>query len=120
MDEGAEWIHLGAAEHSEAKRLKSALEDLGVELQILSDPESCSTGGCKPKLEIMVRKRDLEKVKSFFERERLRDLGELEHDQALADVVFDPEQENAHCPACGTEFSTKLTECPDCGLCFGG
>jgi rRNA maturation endonuclease Nob1 len=33
--------------------------------------------------------------------------------------VFDPENPTAVCPACGTEFSTHLGECSDCGLAFG-
>jgi rRNA maturation endonuclease Nob1 len=43
----------------------------------------------------------------------------LDFDPEVVGQVFDPDKEQATCPACATEFSTKESECPECGLCFG-
>ena len=112
-------VLLGVVEYAEGKRLKSALADRGVQLELKSNPETCTTG-CKPTVEIHIREEDVAVVRAFMEQEKARSLDGLEFDASLANEVFDPEKETARCPACGTEFSTKLTECPDCGLGFSG
>jgi hypothetical protein len=116
--EDSEYVLLGAVDYAEAKRLKSALEDRGVILKIVSNPESCGTGGCSPKLELFARQEDLPKFQEFIVEERTRALGGLDHEAGLADEVFDSEKESARWPACGTSFATTQSECPDCGLCF--
>jgi hypothetical protein len=118
--EDSEYVLLGAADYSEAKRLKAALEERGVILNLVSNPESCGTGGCMPQLEMFARAIDVVRVQEFLAAERSLSMGDLQHAPGLADEVFDTEKEIAKCPACGTDFSTKLNECPDCGLCFGG
>ena len=115
-----EWVTLGEVEYGEAKRLQAVLAERGVQMLLASNPDSCGTGGCKPKLEVRVPSQSMELVRAFFEEERKRSMDGLEHDASLGDEVFDPERATARCPACGTEFSTQLKECPDCGLCFGG
>jgi hypothetical protein len=107
---------------SEGKRLRFALAELGVELELRTNPETCSTGGCTPTVEVYVPASGADQLRAFLEEEHRRDmggLGELAPVPGAESLVFDREQPQATCPACGTCFDTKLTECPDCGLCFG-
>lgn len=115
--EDSEYVQVGEAPVSEAKRLKAILEGRGVILQLASDPDNCNS--CSPKVALYVRPGDLEKFKALLSEEHARSLGDLTPDARLADAVFDSEKDEAVCPACGMVFSTKLTECPDCGLGFG-
>lgn len=115
-----ESVVLGVMSISEAKRIQSAMEDRGVRLRLVSNPHTCTTGGCTPTVELHALSADLEAVKAFFLAERERNHGGLEFNPELLDEVFDPEKESARCPACGDVFSTSLAECPGCGLGFGG
>jgi hypothetical protein len=117
VSDSAEWVEVGEVAFGEAKRLKAILEDRGIELRLASDPDQCNS--CSPKIRIALRSLDVERFQAFLREEHVRSLGDLVHAPELADVVFDPEQADATCPACGTVFSTKLAECPDCGLGFG-
>lgn len=111
-------ILLGIAEFGEAKRIQYCLEERGVGVRLRSDPETCGTGGCKPKVELWGLSKDVEAVRKFFLEEKTRALEGLEFDPALEEAVFDPDAAEALCPACGTKFPTSLKECPDCGLVF--
>src|SRR4051794_38708381 len=114
-------ILLGVIDLVEAKRIRDQLEEQGVELTIKNNPETCGSGGCKPRVEVYATEIDMPKVREYFQRERIQSLESLDVDPsfvlALESEVFDPEKESARCPACGTDFSTKLVECPECGLC---
>ena len=110
---------LGTIDFNEAKRIRSVLEDRGVKVEIVNNPDTCSTGGCKPTVEVYIQESDRVAVQAFIEEEKAREMAGLEFDAALLGEVFDPEKESARCPACGTSFSTSLKECPDCGLVFG-
>ena len=113
-----ELILLGVIDYNEAKRIRFALEEQGVRLELISNPETCPSGGCQPKVEVFTRTQDLEKVQLFFKREKERSLEGLEVPHGFEEFVFDADKESANCPACGTHFSTQLKECPDCGLVF--
>lgn len=110
-------VILGQMEYQEAKRIKSLLEDEGIVIALRSDPQSCGSS-CKPTVEVWVAIDDLAAVKAFLAREQARSLDGLNVDPELMNCVFDPEEEKARCPACGTEFSTQNRECPECGLVF--
>ncbi|OFZ02803.1 MAG: hypothetical protein A2X97_04315 [Bdellovibrionales bacterium GWA1_52_35] len=110
-------IHLGSSEYNEAKRLQALLAERGVSLSLLRNPENCSTG-CKITVEVYTSQGDLDKVREFFREQKTRAFDGLAVDEALLDEVYDPEKGTARCPACATEFSTTLQECPDCGLVF--
>src|SRR4051794_37963463 len=111
-------VLLGVIEYAEAKRLKYALEERGVSLILRNNPETCVSGGCKPTLEVIARTEDMPRVAEFLQTESKRAFDGLDFDPGVAAQVFDTEKENAICPACGTQFSTQLKECPDCGLVF--
>src|SRR5438045_1423961 len=111
---------IGVAEYSEAKRLQAALREKGIPISLAAAPESCTTKNCKPSLQIFVPEEHLQAAAEFIQGEKRRDLADLEIDPGLLAETFDPEKENARCPACGETFSTRQTECPSCGLNFGG
>ncbi len=109
---------VGTVGYPEAKRLQAALAERGVTLVLRGDPDSCNS--CTPVVELYVSEADAPRLAEFLSEEKRRELDGLDFDPALAEEVFDSEKATARCPACGTEFSTQLSECPDCGLCFGG
>lgn len=111
-------IHLGSSEFNEAKRLQSLLEERGVKLSLLKNPDNCATGGCKITVEVYASEGDIPVIREFFREQKARAFDGLNVDDSLLEEVYDPEKGTAKCPACGTEFSTSLKECPDCGLVF--
>ncbi len=113
-----ETVLIGVIDFTEAKRMKSLLEERGVKLELRMNPDTCTTGGCKPTVEVFAPQAGMEEIAKFFQEERSRNFAGLQADHALTQEVFDTERETAKCPACGTEFSTRAAECPDCGLCF--
>lgn len=75
--------------------------------------------GCRgSELALQVRESDLAEVMVALEQEYRESTGVAEHDTRFSDAVFDAGVAEAVCPACGCRFSTCLTVCPDCGLCF--
>lgn len=119
MDE-EERVSLGEAPYAEAKHIQNRLSEAGIRIELASDPDHCSSGGCAPKLILSARMEDLPIIHEILGAEARKTFEGLEFDaQRIANAVFDPEQAHAECPACGTKFSTKLLECPDCGLGFG-
>lgn len=107
---------LGIIEFNEAKRLQAALAERGIEIRLFNNPQTCSTGGCAPSVEVHANETDLPVISEWLGAERTRLFEGLEYDPALSDEVFDPEKESARCPACGTQFAMTSPECPDCGL----
>jgi hypothetical protein len=120
----SEHVKIGEAPIREAKRLQAALAERGVAVRLASDPEQCNS--CSPKIMMSIHRSDLAAFQALMNEERARAFGMSAEDVAAAassgtlrsEAVFDPEKEDATCPACGTVFSTRLTECPDCGLGF--
>lgn len=112
-------VLIGVMEINEAKRLRDKLAELGVEIDLIHNDETCRKG-CRTSIEFWARFEDVQKVQELLQqevREMINKEGrQIDHEQL--DHVFDPEAKNTICPACGTEFSTDLKECPDCGLVF--
>lgn len=76
--------------------------------------------GCKgPEVVLEVRQAEAQAAMAVLAEEYWRTTGLDEHDTRFAGAVFDEQAEETLCPACGTRFSTSVTTCPDCGLCFG-
>lgn len=112
-----ERILLGVADVSEANRIKTELARHEVDIKLAHNPQTCSTG-CTPTVEVWAREQDLPKIEVFFREQREKLFAGLKFDPELVNQTFDVEKEEATCPACSTTFSTKLRECPDCGLVF--
>ncbi len=113
-----EEVLIGVVEFNEGKRIKAALSERKVDVRLITNPQTCSTKGCKITVEVHARQADVPVIAEFMKEERQRLFDGLDINPELHESVFDTEKDSAKCPACGTEFSTTLKECPDCGLVF--
>lgn len=90
-----------------------------MEIELVHNEQTCRKG-CQSKVEVWVDSQYLQEVQELFQEEVKRMIEAegtgVDHEQI--GQVFDPEAKTTICPACGTEFSTELKECPDCGLVF--
>jgi hypothetical protein len=68
---------------------------------------------------IWAHKDDIAEIQKLLEGQWHAHMESLGHDPDLAAKVLDLAKEKTTCPACATEFSTKQTEGPECGHCFG-
>lgn len=100
------------------KHLKTLLEAEQIGVMISKDGDGCG-GGCTPKFQLLVRQEEAPDAMQVLAEEHRRATVLAEHDAAHTGAVFNPEAEEAVCPACGFAFATTTTTCPDCGLCFG-
>ena len=116
--QGAEKVMMGVMELVAAKRLKEKLAESGVAIELGHNKETC-TRGCKVTVEVWAKTAEIPKVQELLREEHTKLLEDLDFDPHQSDQVFDPSKKSAVCPACGTEFSTDLKECPECGLVFG-
>ena len=114
-----EKILIGVIEVNEAKRLKEKLSSRGVNIDLIHNDETCKKS-YQSKVEVWVNSESMEAVQKMIHEENMHMIMsegvEINHDQL--NQVFDSDAETAVCPACGTSFSTKLKECPECGLVF--
>jgi hypothetical protein len=115
----SEKIRLGVMRAADAERLKSKAELQGVEVLLLFNQQTCTSGGCGTSFEVWAAAADVPVLQKIFLEDQQRNMQGLVYDMNLSDNVFDADKESATCPACGTVFSTKSKECPDCGLHFG-
>jgi hypothetical protein len=85
----------------------------------LAVKESAGSCGCRgAELLLQVREPDLGDALTALEQEHRQSTALSDHDVCFTDEVFNPEEPEAVCPACGHRFSTSSAICPDCGLCF--
>ncbi len=112
-------VLIGVIEINEAKRLKEKLLKKNLSVELIHNDETCKKSYVS-KVEVWAQEEDLEKVQRVIHDENMELIisegTNIDHDQL--NQVFDPDAETAICPACGTSFSTKLKECPECGLVF--
>ena len=110
-------IMLGIFEFYDAKRVQKGLEKFGVESELRSNDETC-TRGCKVTVEMWADEKDKDQIIHFLQSEGARDYDGLDINPSLLSQVFDPNADEVICQACGTKFSPKASECPDCGLVY--
>ncbi len=111
-------IRKGAA--LQIKQLNAFLATEGIASLVSSDPDSFGKGCCGgAELLLEVREDELTEVLAALEKEHRKAAGLADFDHTFSDAVYNPQAEQATCPACGFTFSTSSTCCPDCGLCFG-
>ncbi|MBF0442015.1 MAG: hypothetical protein HQK54_08935 [Oligoflexales bacterium] len=110
-------IKIGTTGLTKAEKIKGAMRQHGIRLEILLDKEHCGRG-CDMRVELWGRAEDIPAIQEIMAKEYANSLDGLEYDPETINQVFDPEKETAICPACGHEFSTKSEECPECGLNF--
>ncbi len=112
-----ELILLGTLPLEEAKSLQRTLHGRGVEAQLDHNQKTC-TRGCAVTVEVLVPRESIAEVQEVLRTQYEKLTAGLDVDWQRVSAVFDPSKEEATCPACGTQFSTGLGQCPDCGLCF--
>lgn len=112
-----ERVKIGIMELVEAKRIKEILAESGVTIELGHNKETC-TKGCKVTVEVWTEMKHIPQVQKVMREEHEKLMEGLDVNPELTDEVFDPSEETAICPACGTEFSTESNECPECGLMF--
>lgn len=113
-----EGIFLGVMDINEARTHQERLKGSGVVVEFRTNGHTCTTG-CKVTVEVWGKEEDSEKIAAYFKDDYLKHVrGHVPDFGALAEV-FDPSQETVICQACGTKFSPRLNECPDCGLFYG-
>lgn len=112
-----EKILLGTAPVVVANRYKDLAAQRDITIELAYNASTCKTG-CSHTMEVWANKQDLEAVMALMATEAQRNFSGLEFDPEVVGQVFDPEKEEAQCPACGTVFATSASECPDCGLGF--
>ncbi len=111
-------IRKGAA--IQIKQLHAYLATEGIVSLVTADPDSCGKGCCGgAELLLEVREDELTEALAALKKEHQKATGLADFDQTFTDAVYNPQAEQATCPACGFTFSTSSTCCPDCGLCFG-
>ena len=109
---------LGIMGLADADRLGYMMKDKGVTIEKLFNKATCSSGSCGASVEVWYYKEDKQLVLRTLEEHRELQLSHLGVESDIESSVYDPSKETAICPACGHEFSTTNTECPDCGLNF--
>ncbi len=110
-------IRLGTMPLEEAKNLQRILATRQVDAQLDHNAHTC-TRGCTVTVEVLVPEMAIPVVQEVMKEQYQKLTQGLSVDWNLLNEVFDPSNESATCPACGTKFSTQTVECPDCGLCF--
>jgi tRNA(Ile2) C34 agmatinyltransferase TiaS len=112
-------VLLGAIEINEAKRLKEKLSTKNINIDLVHNETTCKKG-CVARVEAWAETNDIEAIQKMIHEENMHMIMSegTDVDPEQIHQVFDDEAETAICPACGTSFSTKLKECPDCGLVF--
>ena len=97
----------------------SCIAGVGGDVPSLVAKEPGAACGCRGvEVLLQVREDDLAEVLRVLALEHWESTGLADHDTCPVDAVYNPEEGEAVCPACGSRFSTSLAECPDCGLCF--
>lgn len=102
----------------EAKDFQTALKKIGVEIVLNHDDATC-TRGCAVTVEMLGREQDMPVIQEVYTRSFQKLLDGLNFDPDVVNSVYDTSKGEATCPACGHNFSTQKTECPDCGLVLG-
>jgi len=110
-------IRLGTMPLEEAKTLQRVLATRGVEVALDHNAHTC-TRGCTVTVEVLVAESALPVVQETLKEQYQKLTQGLSVNWELMGEVFDPSRAEATCPACGTQFSTQVAVCPECGLCF--
>jgi hypothetical protein len=116
---GASRVPAAEASIPDAKRLVERCQEAGIDA-VLGRTESCASGGCTPKAQVLVHPDDVPRVTALLQHEWLESAareGTVAPDfvEKLRAAAADPEGEPP-CPACGTAAPLVDGACSDCGL----
>jgi hypothetical protein len=108
---------LGTLPIEEAKRLQDQLKNKNITVFLDHNPSTCSRG-CSVTVEASCYEKDIKEVSGLLNSNFKEMMADHDVKWELLNETFDPNKNQATCPACGTKFNTSSSECPDCGLCF--
>lgn len=110
-------VLLGVIGARDAEILESQLSAQGIAVATIYNHSSC-TSGCSPSKEIWAHAEDVPAIQKHMIKERLAMLEDMGVSLEQINQVYDSNELQATCPACGEIFKTTHTECPECGLRF--
>lgn len=110
-------IHKGTL--ADLKKLEAAFVRENIGMMIVGDEGGCNKGCCPSTFYMQVRREDAQAAFALIQDDFRQSTGLEEYDTRHSEAVFNEGEGQAICPACGFEFETSTTTCPDCGLCFG-
>ena len=104
---------------ADAKSLVQSCLQAGIPAMVSA--KDCASGGCAPKMSVMVRQADVERVAQMMRDEWVQTVEREGFATAQAPGPLQPVDaidENAEppCPACGTAAALVEGACSDCGL----
>jgi hypothetical protein len=104
----------------EMKKLQQLLAKEYVPSLIFGEKTSNCGKGCRgAELFLQIRREDGELAMEVLARDFQRSTALDHHDLSHVHSVYDQGARQTVCPACGFRFSPTISNCPDCGLCFG-
>jgi hypothetical protein len=92
---------------------------------MIGDMKTCAkdrfgNATCCPTIyNLLVKKEDAAEAHHIIEEEHRKATALAHHENVNGETIFNPNESEAQCPACGHAFPTTETTCPDCGLSFG-
>lgn len=113
-----EEVLLGVMNLQEAKNHQIRLKEQGIIIHLKSNEKTCTTG-CKVTVEVWGLEKDSEQLMKYFRDDYMKHVMGHEPNVEYLSQVFDANASETICQACGANFATTLSECPDCGLCYG-
>jgi hypothetical protein len=116
---GEEMVPIHKGQLIELKAIERELKAENIGALITGEGSSCKKSCCPSTFYLQVRRLDAQDAFAIVQAHIDRTTALNDHDLSHCDAVFNPEAAQAVCPACGFEFHTSTTTCPDCGLCFG-
>ena len=119
IQEGEDVVTIYRGNLGDLRFLQAMLAGLGVGALVVDDGQGCGGSCGPPTFNLQVRREQAAEAMAVVDREYRKSTALEHHDESLCGAVFDTDQEEASCPACGHRFSTVERTCPDCGLCFG-
>ena len=111
-------VRLAVMPLQDAKTFQEQLKSRGIEIVLNHSDQTC-TRGCAVTVEVMGYEKDLPIITEVYSHnfQKLVEGHDINWEQMNS--VYDPNQAEATCPACGHKFATSNSECPDCGLVLG-
>jgi hypothetical protein len=106
----------------DVRRLLERCEAEGIEANVARD--ACCGGGCSPKAQLVVSRRDAPRVAHLLQRDWLEALereGTVDHEglERLRSAHRSSASDEPPCPACGHVGPLVAGACADCGLQLG-
>lgn len=113
-----ELVNIRKGPLNEMKALQKILAGERIPAVLAGEEGGCDKGCCGPELYLQIKKNDMHLVSEVLTREFVRSTALDMHDLSNAQAVFNPQDVETVCPACGCRFSPTVGACPECGLCF--